>query len=553
MQSETGLRDAENAPMAILSWQLIGGALLCIVFMAFGENANATDVSVAPSSSAILYTGRWDQSTPSAPWAQAQGSSIALRFQASEIAATLNTATDEYFRIIINDESGSSEKVLIPSGQPTTLASGLGPGVHKVEIIKETDVARTTFLGFTLDAGALISNPPERPERRIVFYGDSNLAGYSLESERNECCWNLTGSQYTYAGITARMFDAEYHNISKSGARISRLNARFDRIDWESETPHWNFNDDMADVVVVNIGANDYWISESTNKEKYHALLDDLRDAHPSAHIMLFNAYGWTATEPAGYIHEVIEQRDDSNMSAAVFPWVFEQYHGSETEHAGMASVLAEHLSEITGWVANDQDVMSGFGRDGDVANGSFEHSAPFGGYGWRYFDDPGVSREFDPDGAFDGSYYLRLSAGASSHQTNPADDGALRTLSVWMRGEHEGDEVDITIDFRDQESGGEINPAISMQTETKTLTTDWQHYTMTATAPTSPANPVYASRLTFQARENATVDIDRVAVPEPSALPMGPTAQIVLTVLLAASGLRSRREEEISSLTSRT
>ena len=39
-------------------------------------------------------------------------------------------------------------------------------------------------------------------------------------------------------------------------------------------------------------------------------------------------------------------------------------------------------------------------------------------GYGWRYFDDPGVSREFDPDGAFDGSYYLRLSAGASSHQT---------------------------------------------------------------------------------------------------------------------------------------
>ena len=95
---------------------------------------------------------------------------------------------------------------------------------------------------------------------------------------------------------------------------------------------------------------------------------------------MLFNAYGWTATEPAGYIHEVIEQRDDSNMSAAVFPWVFEQYHGSETEHAGMASVLAEHLSEITGWVANDQDVMSGFGRDGDVANGSFEHSAPFGG-----------------------------------------------------------------------------------------------------------------------------------------------------------------------------
>ena len=30
---------------------------------------------------------------------------------------------------------------------------------------------------------------------------------------------------------------------------------------------------------------------------------------------------------------------------------------------------------------------------DGDVANGSFEETAPFGGYGWRYFLDDGVER----------------------------------------------------------------------------------------------------------------------------------------------------------------
>ena len=35
---------------------------------------------------------------------------------------------------------------------------------------------------------------------------------------------------------------------------------------------------------------------------------------------------------------------------------------------------------------------MDGFGRQGDVANGSFEHAAPFGGFGWRYFEDGAVT-----------------------------------------------------------------------------------------------------------------------------------------------------------------
>ena len=40
--------------------------------------------------------------------------------------------------------------------------------------------------GFELDDGRSLSAPPARPPRRIEFYGDSNLAGYSLESERNQ-------------------------------------------------------------------------------------------------------------------------------------------------------------------------------------------------------------------------------------------------------------------------------------------------------------------------------------------------------------------------------
>ena len=118
------------------------------------------------------------------------------------------------------------------------------------------------------------------------------------------------------------------------------------------------------------------------SKSSYHDFLDDLRAAQPSSHIMLYNAYGWSFNEPAEFIGEVIAERMDNNMSFATFPWVFAQYHGSETDHAGMAMVLAGHIETVMGWAPLVQDVMSGFGRNGNVANGSFERSAPFGGGG---------------------------------------------------------------------------------------------------------------------------------------------------------------------------
>lgn len=478
---------------------------------------SAHAASIDPSDPNILYTGRWEDSTPSQPWAQAKSSSIVANFQGTRIAVTMTTASQEYFRIIIDDDAAGSMKTLIPSGVQFTLASGLADSLHKIEIVKETDWGRTTFLGFEVDDGRALAPPPARPPRRIVFYGDSNLAGYSLESERNQGATDLLGSYYTYAGITARMFDAEYRNISKSGATISSLNSAYDRVDWDSNLPAWDFNDFLADVVVVNIGANDWWRPKSSNKSRYHALLDDLRTSHPGSHIMLYNAYGWDDMEPANYIHEVIAERNDPNMSYATFPWLFEQYHGCEYDHGGMALYLSLHLSSVMGWTAGPQDVMSGYGLEQNVANGSFEEVAPFGGWGWRYLDDPGVNRVYDPNGAYHGDYYLRLSNGATSQQTNPASDGEEFPLAVWMRGADNGAQVAITMGFRDQAAGAEVSSPMHSLSETKVLTTEWHAYSMTATAPSAGADPVYSMRVTFEAALGDTVDIDSVAVAEPS------------------------------------
>jgi lysophospholipase L1-like esterase len=466
---------------------------------------------IAPDDPGIRYTGRWDFSNSAEPWGYWIGTSIIAKFEGTSLSASFSAGNTDYLRVIVDGDMAGSTKIAVGSAEASyTLASGLADGGHHVEIVKETDVGRWTFSGFELDDGASLVALPPRPPRKLVFYGDSNLAGYSLESERNDGDQGLRGSHHGYAGIASRRLDAEYHNISRSGATIRSLNGVFDRVDYGSRSPAWDFGDFLADVVVVNVGANDVGKPKHKIQGDYENLLDDLRAAHPDAHIMLYNAFGWDFNEPANYIHEVIEAYGDPNMSSAIFPWLFEQWHGSEYDHAGMADYLVEHLNTVVGWTAGPSDVMSGYGRGDDVANGSFEEVAPFGGWGWRYFDDPGVSRLYFPGGAYDGDYYLRLSNGASSHQPNPAYDGDSFTVTVWMSSDTNDDTVHMTMDFRDQKWR---STPLQSETEIKVLSTDWQQFTMTATAPTGAANPVFNTRLTFTAGAGATVYIDDVVM----------------------------------------
>jgi len=468
-------------------------------------------ILIAPADARIQYTGRWDRTNPAEAWCGWQGSSILVRFVGKSITADLDPGNSrEYFRTVVDGDYLNSTKFPVQTGRAKyTLASGLPNGIHVVELIKETNAGtEATFYGLELDGARLLS-PPQRPVHRIEFYGDSNLAGYSLEDERNLSGNSLIGTTFGYAGIVSRMFDAEYHNISASGATISSLHSRFDRIEWGSPNPQWDFGQFPAELVVVNLGANDVWRPKTQIKSDYHALLDDLRSMHPAAHVVLFNAYGWDFEEPANYTHEVIQERTDPNMSAAVFPWFFEKWHGCEYDHGGMAQVLAEHITSIMGWVPTASDVMNGYGQGGDVANGGFEEIAPFGGYGWRYFTDLGVDRIFSPNAAYEGNHYVRLTNQAKIHQPNGASGGNVVTATLWLRSSVPGGTAKVTIDFRNQQM---YTSPLQSTTTPLTLGTTWQPYVVFDTAPLG-GTPVFHTRLTVQASPGSQVDVDGISM----------------------------------------
>ena len=160
------------------------------------------------------------------------------------------------------------------------------------------------------------------------------------------------------------------------------------------------------------------------------------------------------------------------------------------------------------GWDSTEPELMSGFGWEGGIANGSFEEVAPFGGYGWRYYTATGVERVADSAAAHDGEHFLRLSNSADVHQPNPAGDGDQVDEQLWARSDTKGETAEVTIDFRNQTMWSE---PIESESWTIELTPEWTQYAFSATAPVDGAFPVFHTRLTLESVSGSTVEIDSI------------------------------------------
>ncbi len=455
--------------------------LLAALCSASLMEAKATEIDA--SDPRIQLIGRWDRSKSSQPWCAWQGSAIRVRMRGGGVMRVeVETTQTDYVRVVVDGESTKSEKFKISPGRRSyALTQELVESVsHDIEIVKETysGEGRLTLHGISVD-GDLV-DVAKLPKMRIEFFGDSNLAGQSLESEKDKHGIEYMGCHFTFAGIAARMLDADYQNISVSGATIGgQLNSVmsfYDRLDFYHAEPKFDFEEFHADVCVINIGANDIGRKRKQQiKADYKTLIAAIRKVRPNAHLVLMNAYGWDRNEPANYTDEIIREINDAKLSQLLFPWLFNEWHGCEYDHAGMAARLVEHIVSLNPkWKSvNRNDVMDGFGRRGNVANGGFEQVAPFGGYGWRYFED-GALRIEDPSKAAEGNFFVRLPAGAGLHQPVPTSKGKRHKMSFKARGDA-GCRAMVQVEFRDQAYRNEIeDSAVEFSVTPKT---EWSKF----------------------------------------------------------------------------
>jgi lysophospholipase L1-like esterase len=368
---------------------LLAGAL-SFLFACVGSEpkptAPPTWVTVPATDPSIQYTGRVELSSASAVFSY-PGVSVRVRFQGDALELLLkdhgagDARTTNYYQVIL--DGGTPVKLAVRANQTVyELAKKLPPGEHTVELIKltETEVGRSELQGFRVH-GRLLA-PPARPTWRLEFIGDSITCGYGTEVSIAEAQNPTTGFHSinqnvtrAYGWLTARELGAEAVTVCYSGRGVYRNNTGsttgtvpqlYDHVLPGQSAARWDFTRYAPDLVVINLGTNDFVLGtpDATRfMSAYKDFLTRLRGHYPQARIIcavgpiLSDAYPpgqyqWSTLQ--AWVSAVVKDfndRGDTRVHYLAFERQTEPYgedwHPSATTHAAMASRLASFIRSL--------------------------------------------------------------------------------------------------------------------------------------------------------------------------------------------------------------
>jgi len=326
----------------------------------------------------IQYYGRWDFSDPLAPKHSWPGVYIYAEFEGTSIGIRTND-NGSYYNVFIDDTIFSVFHGTSSTVSSYILTSGLLDGNHKILLTKRCETSWTAFSfnGFILDDGKNLISPPEKPERKIEFIGDSYTS-----AEGNE--WTETGSapnaSYTniykgFGSIVARHYDAQYHMSSRAGFGLvldwqgnysNNLPDYFDRTLFYTGLPKWDFSQWIPNLVVICLGLNDYngWGGYQGQvpsdyaelyKLRYHNFISTIMDVYPGAKILLVaaNDVAWIK-EQASEVAVEENAAGNTNVFYTYFPYYDGHYvnngHPDLVAHQMIADKLIETIDTINAW-----------------------------------------------------------------------------------------------------------------------------------------------------------------------------------------------------------
>ena len=349
--------------------------LLSIAGSIFAADTASVTSFISADDPLFHYTGRIDFATPSQPTLFWSGSSITARFQGTSVSAILWDEKGEN-RYHIEIDGTVYPTLDCKKGKRTyQIASGLEDGDHEILIYRRNEFGMgwTKFLGLLLDNDKELTWPVYVPSRRIEFYGDSITCGMGNEDEtlKNNFDMTLENNYMTYAAMTARNLKAQMHAISKSGIGFMVswapiiMNDYYDLLNPNDPQSKWDFSLWTPDVVVINLGTNDYWLLkrfkpeyEPTEISKIYAdFVRKIRAKYPKAYIFctLGNMNSTVPESPMpGYIKAAVEmirtEDNDTRIDSLIFKYKETDGHPIISEHQAMADELTKKIKDTMGW-----------------------------------------------------------------------------------------------------------------------------------------------------------------------------------------------------------
>ena len=221
--------------------------------------------------------------------------------------------------------------------------------IHTVSIIKRTPSLQLQyFKGFILDTGSSLVYPPSLTTRKIEFYGDSQLSSDAIECPTLNDTYEATyfNNYLAYGAVTARLLNAQYSCIAQGGAKLLDISGCYDKMQYFSNKT-WDFSQWQADVVVINLGENDYpWTSKwNTN---YISFVQKIRQKYPNAYIWLCLGPMFAAKNPdfINGIAKVKTSLQDSKVYTHVFKYSCTPHHPRVADAAATALELEAEIKK---------------------------------------------------------------------------------------------------------------------------------------------------------------------------------------------------------------
>jgi lysophospholipase L1-like esterase len=277
--------------------------------------------------------------------------------------------------VIIDNTVKTPINVTSSTAVPIVLASGLSSGTHTIELVKRTEGNQgdAQFLGFIATS---ILTPPTPAARRIEFIGDSITCGYGNEgtSQYQTFTAKNENAYLAYGSVAARTLGADQITVAWSGKGVIRnyggnttdlIPEIYSRILPYNTTNIWNFSQWIPQVVVINMGTNDFSSGvpdKTTFTNAYANFVKQVRGQYSGAHIYcalgpMLN--GSNLTSARDYINTVVSQlksAGDSKVHFIEFPaqdgslGYGEDWHPSTATHARMANQLVTQIKTDLGW-----------------------------------------------------------------------------------------------------------------------------------------------------------------------------------------------------------
>jgi lysophospholipase L1-like esterase len=313
----------------------------------------------------FYYIGRIDTLNPRAPVFIWQGTEVRAKFSGRYIGFRFSKAFGENFFNVIID--GKIRLFHLREGEyhDYLLNEALPAGKHELILFKRNEAlfSNAVFHGIILEKDAQFGPRPRPLPIQIEFYGDSITAGACNENPDgdNYDDYSTHNNYLAFGAITARNINAEYSCIAVSGTGVCYswnpvlMLEIYDRLYPDRGSRRYDFAGRKPDIVVLNLGQNDYGYPISIEKrfpidftEKYTELVRNIRGLYPKAYIICAIG-GMSAYHESSELQDAFKKAVDQlqDVDSKVLSFIFSVYsanHPRVDTHAKLAEELTDFI-----------------------------------------------------------------------------------------------------------------------------------------------------------------------------------------------------------------